>query len=202
MLMRNDLKVVLASASDARRSLLENAGLEFDVLASAVDEAAVREALGHDVAPIDMAEVLARAKAEDVAGKSNADVVIAADQVLAAGDEVFTKAEDMAAARRQLLALKGRQHQLHSAVVMVVNDAVQFVYTDTADVTMRDYSPEFVGRYLSAAGPKALESVGCYQLEGPGAQLIETLEGDFFTVLGLPLFPLLGALRKAGVLDG
>lgn len=200
MLMADDVKVVLASASAARQNLLRSAGLRFDVLASNVDEAVVKAALG-DVDPIDVAEVLARAKAEDVARRVDARVVIGADQVLALGDQVFDKPEDMAEARAQLLALKGAKHQLHSAVVVMEDDDVRWVHVDTVDVTMRDYSPEFVGRYLSAAGDEALASVGCYQLEGLGAQLIEKVAGDYFTVLGLPLLALLAELRQMNVLD-
>lgn len=200
MLMADGSKVVLASASPARRQLLEAAGLAFDVLASSVDENAVRAALV-DVDPVDVAEVLARAKTEDVARRVDAPVVIGADQVLALGEEILTKPSDMAAARAQLLALKGQRHQLHSAVAVAQDDEISWVHVDTVDVTMRDYSPAFVGRYLSAAGDAVLSSVGCYQLEGPGAQLIEKISGDYFTVLGLPLMPLLAELRRLQVLD-
>lgn len=200
MLMASDMRVVLGSASSVRRRLLEAAGLQFDVLASSVDEDAVREAL-LDVDPVDVAEVLARAKTEDVARRIAADVVIGADQVLALGDELFTKPADMAEARAQLLALKGRRHHLHSAVAIAQDDGISWVHVDTVEVTMRDYSPAFVGRYLSAAGDDALASVGCYQLEGPGVQLIEKISGDYFTVLGLPLMPLLAELRRIGALD-
>lgn len=200
MLMANDMRVVLASASATRRRLLEAAGLEFDVLAANVDEDAVREAL-LDVDPVDVAEVLARAKTEDVARRIAADVVIGADQVLALGDDLFTKPADMAEARAQLLALKGRRHHLHSAVAIAQEDGISWVHVDTVEVTMRDYSPAFVGRYLSAAGDDALASVGCYHFEGPGVQLIEKISGDYFTVLGLPLMPLLAELRRIEVLD-
>lgn len=200
MLMADGVSVALASASAVRRRLLEAAGLKFDVLASSVDEDAVRDALV-DVDPMDIAEVLARAKAEDVARRLNAAVVIGADQVLALGDDVLTKPADMTEARAQLLALKGRRHQLHSAVVIAQENEITWVQVDTVDVTMRDYSPAFVGRYLSAVGAEALTSVGCYQLEGPGAQLIEKISGDYFSVLGLPLMPLLAELRRLQVLD-
>ncbi len=200
MLMADGVSVALASASAARRRLLEAAGLKFEVLASNVDEDAVRDALV-DVDPVDIAEVLARAKAEDVARRIDAAVVIAADQVLAFGDDVLTKPADMAGARAQLLALKGRRHQLHSAVVIAEENEITWVHVDTVDVTMRDYSPAFVGRYLSAAGAGVLASVGCYQLEGPGVQLIEKFSGDYFAVLGLPLIPLLAELRRMHVLD-
>jgi nucleoside triphosphate pyrophosphatase len=200
MLMASGFHIVLASKSAARRQMLEAAGLSFDVEASTVDEDVVRAAL-EDVDPIDIAEVLARAKAEDVARCINADVVIGADQVLALGDEIYTKPADMAAARQQLLALKGQRHQLHSAVAISFEDEIAWAHVDTVDVTMRDYSPEFVGRYLSHAGDQALGSVGCYQLEGMGVQLIDKVVGSYFTVLGLPLLPLLAELRRLQVID-
>jgi septum formation protein len=200
MLMARDFHIVLASKSTARRNMLQAAGLSFDVEASTVDEDAVRAAL-EDVDPIDVAEVLARAKAEDVARRNNADLVIGADQVLALGDQIFTKPADMAEAREQLLALKGQRHQLHSAVVISFEDEIVWAHVDTVDVTMRDYSAEFVGRYLSNAGDQALGSVGCYQLEGLGVQLIENVAGSYFTVLGLPLLPLLAELRRLWVID-
>lgn len=199
MLMGNDAKIILASGSAARRAMLENAGVHFEVETSSVDEDIIRAAL-EDVDPIDVAEVLARAKAEDVARKSVGDVVIGADQILELDGEILTKPDDMDAARAQLLALKGRRHQLHSAVAIVYEDAVSWVHVDTVDVTMRDYSPVFVGRYLSAVGDRALASVGCYQLEGPGVQLIDSINGDYFTVLGMPLLPVLKELRRIGVL--
>jgi len=200
MLIAEGFKIVLASASEVRREMLENAGLEVEVVRSTVDEAGVRAALG-DADPADVAEVLARAKAEDVARRVDAEIVIAADQVLAFGDEIYNTPADMAEARAQLLALRGHRHQLISAVVVVRDDSVSFVHVDTVDVTMRDYSPAFVGRYLSVAGDQALASVGCYQLEGLGAQLIESINGDYFSVLGLPLMPLLAELRRIRVLD-
>ena len=204
MLMAPDTRIVLASQSPARRRLLEGAGLSFDVVASKVDEEAVRLALtaaDDAVAAIDVAEILARAKAEDVARREDADFVIAADQVLEFGDDVLAKPADMDQARRQLMQLKGARHQLHAAVVIAQGSEVTWAHTSTVDVHMRDYSPAFVGKYLSAAGDEALASVGCYQLEGPGVQLIERYQGDYFAVLGLPLMPLLDELRRLGALE-
>lgn len=200
MLMASDCGIVLASASAARGKILENAGLKFEVVPSTVDEAAVRAALV-DVDPVDVAEVLARAKTEDVARRVDADIVIGADQVLAIGDEIFSKPTDMAEARSQLLMLKGRTHQLHTAVAISYEDMISWVHVDSVDVTFRDYSAAFVGRYLSAAGEQALRSVGCYQLEGLGVQLIEKISGDYFSVLGLPLIPLIDELRRLQALD-
>ena len=197
------VSIVLASASPVRRQVLENAGLEFDVEVSSVDEIVVRQALAEEEASIepgDLAEVLARAKAEDVAGTVDADIVIGADQVLAMNGAIYAKAETIPQARRQLLEFKGKSHQLHSAVAVVREGTCQWVHVEEVSVHMRDYSSAFVGRYLAAAEEDALNSVGCYQIEGLGVQLIEKVEGDYFTVLGLPLLPLLAELRRLGVI--
>jgi len=196
--------IVLASGSAARRRMLEDTGIEFEVEVSDVDEDIVREALSDDdllIEPADLAEVLARAKAEDVARRVDADIVIGADQVLSLDGATYAKPPSIAAARRQLLALRGKAHQLHSAVAIVRREERHWTHVDEVTVTMRDYSSAFVGRYLAAVGAAALESVGCYQIEGPGVQLIEKVEGDYFTILGLPLLPLLAELRRMGVLD-
>jgi septum formation protein len=195
--------IILASASPVRRQLLERAGLVFDVEVSSVDESVVREALADEtsgVEPGDLAEVLARAKAEDVARMVDADIVIGADQVLSMDGVSYAKAESIAEARRQLLAFKGKAHQLHSAVAIVNEGTFTWAHVEDVTVHMRDYSSAFVGKYLAAAGEEVLQSVGCYQLEGLGVQLIDAVDGDYFSVLGLPLFALLGELRRLGVI--
>ena len=195
--------IILASASPVRRQLLERAGLVFDVEVSSVDEGVVREALADEtsgVEPGDLAEVLARAKAEDVARMVDADIVIGADQVLSMDGVSYAKAESIAEARRQLLAFKGRAHQLHSAVAIVNEGTFTWAHVEDVTVHMRDYSSAFVGKYLAAAGEEVLQSVGCYQLEGLGVQLIDAIDGDYFSVLGLPLFAMLGELRRQGVI--
>jgi nucleoside triphosphate pyrophosphatase len=196
-------RLVLASASEARRRMLVEAGLEFTVQPSDVDERSIHEALRGDdgsVAAEDVAEVLARAKAQDVSAKMADALVIGADQVLALGNRMFEKPQTDDEARSQLLELRGKTHTLHSAVALAEGGDVVWCHTDTARVTMRSFSAAFVGRYMAMAGDKVLQSVGCYQLEGPGVQLIESVSGDAFTVLGLPLFALLEELRQRGVL--
>ncbi len=195
--------IILASASPVRRQLLERAGLVFDVEVSSVDEKVVREALADEttgIEPGDLAEVLARAKAEDVARVVDADIVIGADQVLSMDGVSYAKAESIAEARRQLLAFKGKVHQLHSAVAIVNEGTFTWAHVEDVTIHMRDYSSAFVGKYLAAAGEEVLQSVGCYQLEGLGVQLIDAIDGDYFSVLGLPLFAMLGELRRQGVI--
>ncbi len=196
--------LVLASASHVRQRLLAAAGLEFDVVPAGVDEASIRDALldgGNAVDPQDVAEVLARAKADDVAGRRSDRVIIAADQVLAFDGQILSKPADVAEARANLLALSGHMHELHSAVVVVDRAGEAWAHVDTAHVLLRRLSPEFIGRYLARTGTTVLSSVGCYELEGLGIHLIDRLEGDYFTVLGLPLLAVLDRLRDIGAIE-
>lgn len=195
-------RIVLASGSAARQSLLANAGVTFDVVPSRIDEGVAREALysgGDAPDPSDVAEVLARAKATDVSAREAGAIVIGGDQVLSLDERVFQKPADMDEARGQLLELRGRTHALHTAVVIAEDGEVTWAHVDVANITMRSFSAAFVGQYLAMAGPDILQSVGCYHLEGLGVQLMEDVSGDFFTVLGLPMLPLLAELRARGV---
>jgi len=195
--------LILASASKSRARILEAAGLAFVVEPPGLDEQATREALGGEegLGPHDLAEVLARAKAEAVSELAPQAYVIGGDQVLAQGEKIFTKPDDMEAARRQLLDLSGKQHTLHTAVAVATNGNTVWAETTTATLTMRTLSPEFIGRYLAAAGEEVLNSVGAYQIESFGAQLFERIEGDYFSILGLPLIPLLDTLRREAVIE-
>lgn len=178
--------------------MLTAAGLSFESVASKVDEPQLRrqmEASGKPSGPEDIARALAAAKAEDVSRAHPGALVIGGDQVLALGKRVFEKPPDMAAARRQLMELRGRMHDLVSAVVLVEDGRVVWSHAETATLTMRLFSPAFLDGYLEQAGPDVCLSVGAYQLEGLGAQLFERIEGDYFTILGLPLIALLGQLR-------
>ncbi|MCL4766135.1 MAG: septum formation protein Maf [Hyphomicrobiaceae bacterium] len=190
--------IILASSSPTRRRLLKAAGIDFTADAACVDEAVVRETLtadGETVEPGDLAEILARAKAEDVSARHPEAVVIGADQVLSCSGELFGKPGSMGAARETLLALRGRTHQLHSAVAIAGKGEVRWAMVETAHLTMRAFSIAFLGSYLAQAGGDVLDSVGAYKLEGPGIQLFERIEGDYFSILGLPLLPLIGELR-------
>lgn len=196
------MALVLASGSRIRATLLANARLDFTVDPATVDERAVEAPLLEaGFPPEDIAQVLAEAKALDVAGRRPQDLVIGADQVLGLGNARFTKPADMEAARRQLLDLSGKTHELHSAVVLARGDEVLWRHVSTARLTMRALTPAEIGRYLALAGDAVLSSVGCYQLENVGVRLFERIEGDYFTILGLPLLPLLGELRALGETD-
>jgi septum formation protein len=196
-------RIILASASEGRRMLLENAGVPFDVVRPDVDERAVEAAVENSgVTPSDLATILAEAKATEVSLRHPDALVIGADQTMALDDRLFHKPADMEGARRHLLALSGRMHELHSGVVLARAGIAIWRHVDTARLTMREMSPEFIGRYLSAVGNAVLQSVGGYQIEGRGIQLFETIEGSHFTIVGLPLLSLLAALRENGALDG
>lgn len=201
--MREETELLLASGSPFRRQLLENAGLNFRVERSTIDERAVEKTLeGSNADPETVAEVLAEAKAVEVSERFPHALVIGADQTLSLGDEVFHKPSDMEGARRHLLKLSGRTHQLNSAVVLARGGGVAWRYVGVARLTMRDLDPGFIGRHLARVGEKALSSVGAYQIEGEGIQLFEKIDGDTFTIVGLPLLPLLQELRALGVIDG
>jgi septum formation protein len=196
--------LILASGSNSRARVLEAAGLAFIVEPPGLDEAVMRQAVGGkgSLSPHDVAEVLARAKAEAVSDLAPKAYVIGGDQVLALGDTIFSKPDSMEAARRQLLDLSGRTHKLHTAVAVATDGETIWAETTIATLSMRKLSPEFIGRYLAAAGEEVLGSVGAYQLESLGVQLFEKIDGDYFSILGLPLIPLLDTLRREGVIEG
>ena len=193
--------IVLASASTARRAMLENAGLELVVDVAAIDEAAVKQAVRQDSNnPARAAETLAELKAVRVSARHPGALVIGADQMLDYDGRWYDKPASRAEAREHLLALRRHTHRLTSAVVAVRDGRRLWYHVEHALLTMRNFSDEFLDRYLDQAGDGALHSVGAYQLEGVGAQLFLKVEGDFFTVLGLPLLPLLDFLRENGEL--
>jgi septum formation protein len=191
--------LVLASRSAVRRTLLEAAGIPVTVHAADIDERRLEEEATSKPAA-DIAVRLACAKASVVAKSSPRRLVLGADQILTLDGKRFAKPADRAAARSQLQALAGRTHELHSAIALVQDATTLFQHADTARLTMRAFSDRFLDRYLDIVGVAAMASVGAYQLEGPGIQLFERIEGDYFTILGLPLLPALDFLRRHGCL--
>lgn len=193
--------LLLASGSAIRARMLADAGLPVDVRASGVDERAVEAALtGAGADPAHVAGALAAAKAIQVSTQAPGRLVVGADQTLSLDGERFTKPFDRASARAQLARLSGRAHTLASGAALARDGVVRWTGVDEANLTMRPLSPDFLDAYLDAAGEGVLTSVGGYQLEGVGAQLFERIDGDYRTILGLPLTPLLAALRAIGAL--
>src|SRR5215213_5447253 len=187
--------LVLASRSVARAALLTGAGIAIEVLPADIDERAVEaKAAAQDAGAA--AALLAREKARAVAALRPGRLVLGADQTLALGVSRFSKPADRAAAAEQLRALRGKSHELHSAVAVMRDGELLFEHTETARLTMRNFSDEFLQQYLDLADDAVTTSVGAYQLEKPGIQLFERVDGDYFTILGLPLLPLLAFLRR------
>ena len=194
--------IILASASSARQAILKNAGLTAESLPANIDERAAEQPLLQSGAGAnDIAQALAMIKASHVSQQRPADLVIGADQTLEIEGERLTKPADMAAARRQLLKLSGKPHRLHSALACCRRGAVIWQHMETVTLTMRPLTPQEIGRYLAKVGETALASVGAYQIEGPGIQLFERIDGDYFAILGLPLLPLLTFLRTQGEVE-
>ncbi len=203
--MRGDANIILASGSRARREMLHAAGVSFTVEPADVDEDAIRAALYDEngdptVEPADVAEILAVAKAESVSRLQPDAFVIGGDQILAFDDDILTKPKTEAAARLQLASFRGKMHALHSAVALAHNGETLWSMVDTAEMHVRDFSDAFLDDYMRRAGRTVLDSVGAYLLEGLGMQLFERIDGDYFTVLGMPLMPLLAELRARGLL--
>lgn len=196
-------KLILASGSPFRKAMLVDAGLDVEAVPAGIDERAVEAPLQDSgVSPEDVAAILAEAKAVEVSERRPGALVLGCDQTLSLGDRLFHKPADMEGARRHLLALSGKTHQLNSAAVLVRDGAVLWRHVGIANLTMRQLDPAFIGRHLAKVGDTALSSVGAYQIEGAGIQLFEKVEGDHFTIVGLPLLPLLSELRRLGAIDG
>jgi septum formation protein len=193
--------LVLASKSDIRGKILAAAGLRFGIRPGQIDERAVEKEAGISE-PKAVAQLLARAKALSASAGHFGHMVLGADQTLALDGKRFDKPGNRAEAAEQLRGLRGKTHALHSALALVRDGAVLFECIDTARLTMRDFSDHFLDDYLDMVGSVALASVGAYQLEGVGIHLFERIEGDYFTILGLPLLPLLNFFRQSGFVDG
>lgn len=195
-------RIILASKSQYRAELLTNAGVTFEAQSAHIDEREVEAPLLEaQLGGADIAEVLAIAKAIDVSGRNPNAYVIGSDQTLSLDGMLLHKPKDMPAARQRLLDLSGKSHELNSSVAIVRDGENVWTYTETSIITFRDLDPGFVGRHVADVGEKVLSSVGAYQIEGEGVQLFEKIQGDFFSIMGLPLLPLLAELRRLKVLE-
>jgi septum formation protein len=193
-LWRGQFPLILASQSRARQMLLSNAGIAFEAVPADIDERAAQQASGLS-APGDIARLLAREKALSVSTRQPGRFVVGADQTLALGTRLFSRPAGRAQAAEQLRALAGRSHELHAAVAVVRDGKILFEQLTLARMTMRPLADAEIEAYLTAAGEAVTTSVGAYQLEGLGVHLFERIEGDHFTILGLPLLQLLAFLR-------
>jgi septum formation protein len=191
--------LILASQSRARQALLANAGIAFEAIPAEIDERAIQRASGLS-SPGEIAALLAREKAVSVSLHHPGRFVVGADQTLAPDARLFSKPAGRAQAAEQLRALAGRTHELHSAVAVARDGATLFADAAIARMTMRPLDDAAISAYLDAAGEAVTTSVGAYQLEGLGVHLFERIEGDHFTILGLPLLPLLKFLRSERLL--
>lgn len=200
--MADPVRLILASGSRARKDMLTAAGLTFEIIPADIDEDGITSTLQTESACVeaaDIARVLAGEKALAVARQNPGALVIGSDQVLSVGQRKISKAQTMAEARETLDILRGRTHELVSAVALARDNELLWQTVDSADLTMRDFSDEFLGHYLNCAGERILKSVGCYEIEGAGVQLFEHIDGDHFTIMGMPLLPLLNELRQRGL---
>lgn len=198
-----DAGLVLASGSPFRRKMLQDAGLVFDVVVAKIDERALENELktrGQAVDASAMAVALAIAKARAVSERRPDAVVIGCDQVLGFENDLVSKAENVPAAARQLRRLSGKTHTLHSGIALIKRGEVVWRHVEVARMTMRPFSDAFLSDYLQAMGDRVCQTVGGYEIEGRGIQLFEHIEGDHFTIIGLPLLALLARLRDLGML--
>jgi septum formation protein len=199
-LWAGDAPLILASQSRSRQALLQGAGIPFVAIPADIDERSIQAGSGLKD-PGAIAALLARSKALHVAAREKGRVVVGADQTLALKDRLFSKPAGRAQAAEQLRALAGATHELHSAIAIAQDDRVLFDHVAVARMTMRKLSDAAIERYLDTAAEAVTTSVGAYQLESVGVHLFERIEGDHFTILGLPLLPLLAALRDIGLAE-
>ena len=193
--------VILASASLSRAAVLGNAGVAIEREPASIDEEAVKNSFRkQNGSAAEVAETLAELKAQRISQRRAGALVIGADQMLQCGGAWFDKPIDLDHARGHLIALRGKTHELSSAVCVVRDGVCLWRHLESAKLTMRPFSDEFLDEYLDAVGQAACSSVGAYRLEDRGGQLFSRIEGDYFTILGLPLLPLLGFLVNQGVL--
>jgi len=201
------INLILASSSQTRADLLENTGLSFEIVPPRVDEAIIKQVFDPQTTdPDDIANVLAQAKAQDISKMRPDALVIGGDQILVLnndtdGLEIFEKPKNKDEAYKTLFKLRGKTHQLISAISLVKNEEVIWSHSETANLTMRDFTPEFLGNYIAHCSDDILSSVGAYQLESFGIHLFEEIKGDYFTILGFPIIALLAKLRDEGYIS-
>lgn len=194
-------KVILASGSKIRASLLINAGISIETEIAKVDEASIKSAMFSEGAPArDIADVLAETKARRIATKNPDAIVIGADQVLVCQNILYDKPQDLDEAQKQLSKLRGKTHELLSAAVIYENAKPVWRHIGRAQLMMRPFSDEFLEEYIKTNGNSLLETVGAYKLEETGSQLFTRVQGDYFSVLGLPLLEVLGFMRTRGII--
>lgn len=199
--MVNTLTLILASQSASRQTMLREAGIVFEVITPDINENSVKKVLlAEGKTSCAIADILAELKTSEITTHRPNAIVLGADQLLVCNNILFNKAVDLSQARLTLQNLRGRTHRLISAAVLVKDGRLIWRHIETAEMTMRYFSDAFLDAYLAAEGEALLESVGCYRIEGAGAQLFENISGDCFTIRGLPLIALLEALRENGVL--
>ena len=197
-------KLVLASASSIRATLLTNAGLEFSVKAADIDEESIQKTFvekRNSECFTKLSEHLAEAKAKHVSSELIESYVIGSDQILVHDNTLFTKPKSTEEAYQRLKSFSGKTHQLHTSVCITYEHRTLWVYTETVDMKMRNLTDEFLKKYLEASGKQIFKSVGAYQLEGLGVNLFSEISGNYFTILGLPMLPLLDYLRKERVIE-
>ena len=195
-------QLILASKSASRRTLMTGAGLDYEAVAADIDERAVENELAARKAePPEVAVELAKAKAVHVSKAHPEAYVIGSDQVLSLGSQLFHKPKDMQDAANHIRKMSGKTHHLNCGVAIARRGEVLWSDVSIAAMTMREITPAFLEHYLQVAGEGILQSVGAYQFEGPGIQLFEEIQGDYFTILGLPMLKLLAGLRKLGLID-
>lgn len=194
------MPLILASGSAARAAMLRRAGVAFEIAEARVDEAAVKAGMRAERAtPRDIADALAELKARRVASRVPGRLVLGADQVLVCDGRMFDKPRDLGEARAQLVALRGKTHELLSAAVIFGNASPVWRHIGQARLTMRAFTDAFLDRYLRDHAEACLTSLGCYRIEDDGAQLFDRIRGDHFAILGLPLLEVLGFLRTRGI---
>ena len=195
------MNIILASGSESRSRVLTAAGVPFRAVPSTIDETILKDRLLREHTPLDkIAGALADAKALSVSQSNPNALILGGDQTLLFDGELVSKCADLAEAKALLMRLRGKQHQLVGGLTLAHDNKIVWRHGESADLWMRHFSDVFLDRYLKLEGASLLSSVGCYKLEGLGAQLFHRIKGDYFSILGLPLLPLLAELRKQGVI--